>query len=149
MGTDCNITYFGDNSINMCVPICPISMNYFGDPSTRLCVSYCPLLTLPVINATAGINLPSGRLFADYSTRLCVYTCPSNYGNEGTYGDNSTNTCVGQCPIGSFGDANTVNRFCVSECTGGSYADNLTMLCVSICPANPPTFGYNGNWTCI
>lgn len=23
------------------------------------------------------------------------------------------------------------------------------MLCVDICPASPPTFGYSGNWTCL
>lgn len=53
------------------------------------------------------------------------------------------------CPSGSFGDANTDNRFCVETCTGGSFADNLTTRCVDTCPASPPTFGYAGNWTCL
>jgi hypothetical protein len=69
-------------------------MNYFGDPSTRLCTTYCPLLTANVTNMTAQIDEAIGRLFADEKTRLCVRTCPNDYGLQGTYGDNSTNTCV-------------------------------------------------------
>ena len=78
-----------------------------------------------------------------------MYKCPADFGLQGTYGDNSTFTCVQRCPENSFGDANTINRYCVATCTGGSFADSLTMLCVDICPASPPTFGYTGNWTCL
>jgi hypothetical protein len=124
-------------------------MNYFGDPSTRLCTTYCPLLTANVGNTTSSIDQVAGRLFADYKTRLCVYTCPADFGLQGTYGDNSTNTCVERCPTGSYGDANTTNRFCVANCSNGSYADTLSMLCVEVCPASPPTFGYQGDWTCV
>ena len=102
-----------------------------------------------LVNATADINLTEGWLFADKKTRLCVYTCPLDYGKQGTFGDNSTTTCVERCPEGTYGDANTVNRFCVSTCTGGAFADNYTTLCVDVCPASPPTFGYLGNWTCV
>jgi hypothetical protein len=117
-------------------------------------VDRCPYLnatTMTLVNGTAdgGINLVEGQLFADYKTRLCVYMCPADYGLQGTFGDNSTATCVQRCPDGSYGDANTANRFCVSTCTGGAYADNLTNLCVDVCPASPPTFGYSGNWTCM
>lgn len=136
----------------MCVPICPESKNYFGEPHTRLCTDRCPYLnasTMVLENITAGINLTEGRLFADYSTRLCVYTCPANVGKQGTFGDNNTNTCVQRCPTGTFGDANTVNRFCIDTCTGSAFADPLTALCVKICPASPPSFGYTGNWTCL
>lgn len=149
VGTDCKPDQFGDNSTHLCVDLCPESMNYFGDPSTRLCTTLCPLLDASLFNATANINLAAGRLFADSKTRLCVYTCPLDYGLQGTFGDNSTNTCVERCPDGSFGDANTVNRFCVAQCTGGAYADPYTMLCVDVCPASPPLYGYNGNWTCV
>jgi hypothetical protein len=149
VGTDCKPGQFGDNSTHLCVDLCPESMNYFGDPSTRLCTDRCPYLNTSVVNATASINLVAGRLFADYKTRLCVYTCPSDYGLQGTFGDNSTNTCVERCPSGSFGDANTVNRFCVAVCTNGAFADPLSMLCVDVCPASPPSFGYAGNWTCL
>ncbi len=90
-----------------------------------------------------------GRLFADYSTRLCVYTCPASVGLQGTFGDNGTNTCVQQCPPNTYGDANTVNRVCVSTCTGVGFADDLTNLCVQVCPASPPTFGFEGNRTCL
>lgn len=79
-------------------------MNYFGDPSTKLCVKKCPDITVPVLNATAGINEPIGHTYADYSTRLCVRTCPANYGLQGTFGDNFTATCVQRCPINSYGD---------------------------------------------
>jgi hypothetical protein len=149
VGTDCKPGQFGDNSTNLCVDLCPESMNYFGDPRSRLCTTYCSDLNISLVNTTAQINLPAGKLFADYKTRLCVYTCPADYGLQGTFGDNSTNTCVERCPAGSYGDANTVNRFCVAECTGGAFADPLTMLCVQICPASPPLFGYEGNWTCV
>lgn len=30
VGTDCDLTYYGDNLTHMCVPLCPESMNYFG-----------------------------------------------------------------------------------------------------------------------
>ena len=75
--------------------------------------------------------------------------CPANYSTQGTFGDNTTNTCVQRCPPNSFGDANTIYRFCVATCTGNSFADSSTTLCVQICPASPPTFGYTGNWTCL
>lgn len=102
----------------MCVPLCPESLNYFGDESTRRCVTYCPLLTVAVSNTTAQINRVAGRTFADYKTRLCVYKCPLDFGLQGTFGDNSTNVCVQRCPAGSYGDANTINRYCVATCTG-------------------------------
>lgn len=149
VGTDCKPGQFGDNSTHLCVDLCPESMNYFGDPSTRLCTDRCPYLNVSIFNATASINLTAGRLFADYKTRLCVYTCPDDFGLQGTFGDNSTNTCVERCPNGSYGDASTINRFCVSQCTNGGFADSLSMLCVDICPASPPSFGYAGNWTCL
>jgi len=43
----------------------------------------------------------------------------------------------------------TVDRHCVATCTGSNFADPLTMLCVSKCPASPPYYGYEGNWTCL
>lgn len=149
VGTDCKLGQFGDNSTHLCVDVCPESMNYFGDPSTRLCTDRCPFLNSSVFNATANINLTAGRLFADYKTRICIFTCPADFGLQGTFGDNSTNTCVERCPLGSYGDASTVNRFCVAVCTNGGFADSSTMLCVDICPASPPTYGYSGNWTCV
>ena len=142
VGTDCKSDEFGDNSTHMCVPLCPESMNYFGDPKTKLCTDRCPHLLSNFTNTTANISLPAGRLFADYKPRLCVYTCPADFGFQGTFGDNTTHTCVQRCPNASYGDANTENRFCVEVCTGGAFADDSTMLCVDVCPASPPTFGY-------
>jgi len=124
-------------------------MNYFGDPHNKLCTDRCPTLASPVVNATANINLPAGHLFADYSTRLCVYMCPLDYGISGTFGDNTTNTCVSRCPANSYGDANTINRYCVVQCTNAAFADDLTMTlplfqynfrCVYLCP-----IGYYAN----
>lgn len=43
----------------------------------------------------------------------------------------------------------TVNRHCVSTCTNSNFADPLTKLCVSKCPASPPYYGYEGNWSCM
>jgi hypothetical protein len=149
VGTDCKPGQFGDNSTHLCVDLCPESMNYFGDPSTRLCTTKCPFLNSSLFNSTANINLTAGRLFADYKTRICVYTCPLDFGLQGTFGDNSTNTCVERCPNNTYGDAKTANRFCVAMCTGGAFADPYTMLCVDVCPASPPLYGYDGNWTCV
>ncbi len=68
--------------------------------------------------------------------------CNGTDGLHGTFGDNTTNTCVQRCPTGSYGDPLTINRHCVATCTNSNFADPLSMLCVSVCPASPPYFGY-------
>jgi hypothetical protein len=117
-------------------------MTYFGDPSTKLCVSVCPNISVAFSNVTANIYQTVGISYSDYSTRLCVRTCPATYGLHGTFGDNVTNNCVQNCPTGTFGDAQTVNRVCVTQCSQSSsqsFSDPTTNLCVPVCPT--PLFG--------
>ena len=93
-------------------------------------------------------------IWSQKSLSAIDYECSKIYKNKSAETDycfkhNSTNTCVERCPNNSYGDAHTLNRFCVAVCTGESFADDSTTLCVDICPASPPTFGYKGNWTCL
>lgn len=96
-----------------------------------------------------------GTLYADIKSRRCRYRCPSAHGQAsdsllyGTFGDNTTNTCVQRCPDGSFGDPSIYYRPCVAVCTANSFGDELTNRCVSTCPASPPFFGDTTSWKCV
>jgi hypothetical protein len=132
--TDC-LAQWADNSTNLCVDVCPASAGTFADPTTKFCVPLCP-------------NNPN-KYFSDYSTRTCVQKCPSGVLLAGTFGNNETRACEAYCsPLSNgtltFADHQTVNRYCVSQCSQSpntSFADPSTRTCVSICPTTPDLYG--------
>lgn len=88
-----------DNSTNRCVSVCPNSpdffadahvcvyycttANYYADPEGRVCRARCTNVT--------GVN--GYNQYGDGRTGRCAVNC-----SQDTYGDNSTNLCVGTCP---------------------------------------------------
>ena len=85
----CPSTYFGDDSTNLCVSICPISQGTFGDIESRLCVRTCP------VNPSHPTSGPA-TYFADVSNRLCVLTCNATH-STGLFGSNNSRTCATKC----------------------------------------------------
>jgi len=85
----CPTGYFGDDSTNLCVNLCPPSQGTFGDPESKLCVRKCPL------NPNYPTSGPQ-NYFADISNRLCVLTCNASY-STGLFGNNNTRTCETKC----------------------------------------------------
>ena len=126
---DCSLDdQWADNATNLCVDTCPVLFGTFGDFNSRICVPVCP-------NGT----------YADDLTRTCVDACPENNGVHDTFGDNITHTCQEVChQSGSFGDPQTANRYCVSDCSqtpDASFADPSTKQCVPRCPTHPSYYG--------
>ena len=123
---DCPKPYYGyaNNTENVCVIECPD--NYFAEGN--LCESGC---TLP--------------LYADTVTHRCVSDCIDTYASDdskacedtcdqyGQIADNSTNTCVDECPTDP--DYYEEDGFCVMHCSGDLYADPTPGLrkCVAEC----------------
>ncbi len=68
------------------------------------------------------------------------------------YALETNNTCVNECPNGTYADSST--RRCVDWCpeTTLQYADNSTNECVDLCPQTPDYFGLDridGNRVCV
>lgn len=111
--------------------VCPATANTFADPTTKLCVPFCP-----------------ATYYAGLTTRTCVQTCPSSVEEHGTFGNNETRTCSEVCNLlnGSitYADPQTVNRYCVLQCSQSpltAFADPSTATCVPKCPTFPSLYG--------
>ena len=60
--------------------------------------------------------------------------------------------CAPQNNTLTFADPQTINRYCVLECSQSShkaFADPSTARCVAICPAHPDLYGEEVNFTCV
>lgn len=71
-------------------------------------------------------NCPNGT-YKDNSTRTCVADCPFL---PLTFADNSTNECVEDCPPSPNYFADNYTRVCVFNCSVGLFADPSTRACV-------------------
>ena len=66
------------------------------------------------------------------------------------YKDNSTMTCVDQCPLYMYGDYSDMNaKFCAVDCQTGWYSDNSTWTCVTTCPTFPSYYADTSSRTCV
>ena len=135
---------WADNSTNLCVTTCPASVGTFADPTSGFCVPLCP-------------NTPN-KYFSDLYSRKCVQRCPDSVDFDGTFGNNETRVCEDYCSpfnngsITTFADPQTVNRYCVLQCSqtpNPAFADRSTRTCVPICPTTPSLFGEIITFTCV
>lgn len=82
--------------------------------------------------------------FKDNRTQLCTYTCSAadtTLGLPGTFGDQTTDQCVAQCPSGWYAQSE-INRTCVVKCQDGTWGNQVTRVCIS----NPVTQCPSGTW---
>jgi hypothetical protein len=114
-----------------CVSQCP--SGYYSNNNTVSCVRTCPTAT--------------PQFFKDNSTgaNWCVQTCPA----PDFFGDPSTGTCTQTCSGVTYGDPNSVNRYCVSTCSASylGYAYGTIRLCVAVCPDK--TWAEYNSMTCV
>ena len=82
-------------------------------------------------------------MYADNSTYTCVSQCPSspNY-----YSDPISGNCVLFCPEGLYSE--TAGRTCTPYCSVG-FADNYTRRCVGTCPSSEDTYADPTTRTCV
>lgn len=128
---------FADNVTRSCVTNC--SNGTYGDPVSRNCLAQCPTLA-----ATGTSNYYSDNSTGQF---ICVIVCPSL---PSTFGLNTTNQCVSQCPYPLYGDQ-TNNRTCVAVCPSmsplGYFAQNISRICVAVCING--TWGYQSSRECV
>ena len=97
------IPLYIDNTTNTCVEVCDHTIGYYGylDPTTGVmsCIFNCPHGYFQ--------DMSSGR-------PLCTKVCPA----PNWFGDFNTlpPQCVQTCSFGTYGDQNSVDRYCVNVC---------------------------------
>lgn len=112
------------------------------DDTTMQCVDQCPYGQFGVKADLAAkycdIACPDGW-FADNSTWTCVPNCPSN---PSYYADLASKVCVAICrkDLGLY--ASNGNRTCLSLCPETTFADNFTQRCLSDCLLQPNTYEF-------
>lgn len=151
-----NSSLYADDSSTSCVEKCPTYPDMFADlvsqkcvlscPNgtyayniTRVCVSNCtsPYLADPYLLECVLFCSISELSFADITIGQCVSTCTNHTINNVStlfYQDNSTLTCVKQCP--SFPAklyGHNESNVCVQGCPDGTYGDNDTRVCLDKC----------------
>lgn len=158
-----NTSLYADNSSAACVDRCPTYPDLFADKVAQKCVLSCP-------NGTFAFNVSraceTGCLapyfadpyklecvlscliadlsYADSIDRTCVSSC-SNHTINGTsvifYADNSTLTCVMQCPeLPNKLYGENITNTCMQSCPSGTYGDNDTRVCLDRCVFQLPKF---------
>lgn len=147
---NCQLTYYGDYTLNLCVLTCNFTNLYYADNYTGTCTQLCTLGTFGV-NGTSPIcqdSCPANSYALD-SNRICVSNCGSGF-----FGDPLTGKCYNSslnCSTGYYG--NSVSNMCVlpqyCQVVSGHqfYADNTTKMCISKCTS--PNYGYNTTWECV
>lgn len=123
----------------------------YSDPLTGNCVLFCPEGyyaedTFRTCSTTCNIT-GAPTQFADNFTRKCVIECPT--ATEQTYGFTGNFTCMRVCPNGYFARNDTKQCVLPINCAANSWADPISKYCVSRCPSDPLSFGYDTDRTCV
>jgi hypothetical protein len=107
------------------------------------CVSLCPLNTYGDYSnpndKVCVINCASGW-YSDNSTWTCVQNCPST---PSYYIETSLAQCVATCRSDLNEYALDIGRICVTNCPSGYFADNNTGRCLQNCLIVPSTYRFN------
>lgn len=106
------------------------------------CLTQCPFGQFGVYqDLTAkycSVDCPDGW-FADNSTWTCVQQCPST---PSYYADLDSKTCVDKCREELSLFAYDIGRICVTECPSAYFADNFTRRCLLDCLLEPSTYEF-------
>ena len=120
--------FYGYNRV--CYDYCPLA-GWYAENGTRECLQYCPTGSFADENNRRCMDVCTGMQYAhtvplsNPEENVCMYVCPEDF--WGYWGiddiDNITlvKECRPDCPEGYFAE-NTTNT-CVRECPDGSYAD--------------------------
>lgn len=156
----CPSGQFARDTVNQCVSDC--GPGRWGNTLNRVCETSpfsCPdgyyannVSNLCVVPKSCQL-VGATQYVADNSTKECKPGCPLT--TPRNYADMSEFLCVALCPIGYYGENNTLK--CLTECKNpttlayyGSFADWQNRICVAICSAsNTPTFGETTTYTCV
>lgn len=156
-----NVKYFADPTLRWCVTTCNASHSLFGNNKTLTCEPKCidsdsfadAVHTNRFCNSECVDNTTAGGIVLFYRntfTKTCVIStaCPAEY-----FGDNSTDSCVGKCPVvnGVETWGHKATQTCVQKCYGSLWGDNSTgiRLCVSLCPKVPAKWSYDTDMLCM
>ncbi len=139
------LNLYADNRTNLCVATCLDPM--YSDPLTGNCVLFCPEGYYAEDTTRTCSTTCNTTQFADNFTRRCVNECPTS--TQWTYGFLGNNTCMRVCPTGYFARNDTKRCVLPAGCAESSWADPISKYCVSRCPSDPLSFGYDTDKTCV
>jgi hypothetical protein len=158
--TLCTVGTYADNftGTRTCTSVCPSAYNSFGDPTTLSCVLHCVTPLTWADSQTQRCEYTcTGTTYAEDLTFTCVtaMNCPTIPAY--LFGDNNTWHCVASCIYTNamIQWADNTTRTCVAQCPNGTdtryYGDTSTgvPICVITCPVSPVLFGMNSTNTCV